>query len=502
MIKLEAIESGFFDRMKKIEPIRMLGTGMDVGELNEFSHEICFLILLNIFRRELTENPNRTRVDMIHITEEIVRDMGIETSKDNIERIVDGTLWYREPSKQENFSSTIYNEQTKKREEYVFRYLKEDREHSHWEEGGSTVYMLTEESQEMIFITREILEEFGFDVEQFYTLQLIKTGNFTKAKGSVDNLIARVRTLIKREKDHRQDMIRDPQVIFFDRQRNARKTEEEIRKQFEDEQSVFEDMFSWKSRYESLPDEKKYEAELMFENLEKARILHDNLAKIVMENIAYEMEVRVKFPESFWKTSNVSFKKDIWKNTIVKNGLRNFDQLEYILSPLFSPQVDFIYPLSWAWEEQMVRTYTQEIIEYDEEEEEENWFTEETDWELIVELWSSIFDSLLEKGHFSIEELNEISDENKEKWLSQRENIELFMMFAISEVVLIDNFEGIDERLKLFSLLCESDEKYRVLHEKKIKSKIETDKEPLLWREVHISPYTIYVEEEKDELFK
>lgn len=325
MIKLEVIESGFFDRMKKIEPIRMLGTGMDVGELNEFSHEICFLILLNIFRRELTENPNRTRVDMIHITEEIVRDMGIETSKDNIERIVDGTLWYREPSKQENFSSTIYNEQTKNREEYVFRYLKEDREHSHWEEGGSTVYMLTEESQEMIFITREILEEFGFDVEQFYTLQLIKTGNFTKAKGSVDNLIARVRTLIKREKDHRQDMIRDPQVIFFDRQRNARKTEEEIRKQFEDEQSVFEDMFSWKSRYESLPDEKKYEAELMFENLEKARILHDNLAKIVMENIAYEMEVRVKYPESFWKTSNVSFKKDIWKNTIVKNGLRNFD---------------------------------------------------------------------------------------------------------------------------------------------------------------------------------
>ena len=76
------------------------------------------------------------------------------------------------------------------------------------------------------------------------------------------------------------------------------------------------------------------------------------------------------------------------------------------------------------------------------------------------------------------------------------------MMFAISEVVLVENFEGIDERLKLFSLLCESDEKYRVLHEKKIKSKIEIYKEPLLWREVHISPYTIYVEEEKDELFK
>ena len=116
--------------------------------------------------------------------------------------------------------------------------------------------MLTEESQEMIFITREILEEFGFDIEQFYTLQLIKTGNFTKAQNSIDNLIARVRTLIRREKNYRQDMVRDPQVIFFDRQRNPRKTEEEIRKQFEDEQKVFDDMFSWKSRYDSLPRDK------------------------------------------------------------------------------------------------------------------------------------------------------------------------------------------------------------------------------------------------------
>ncbi|WP_442870584.1 hypothetical protein [Clostridium sp. Cult1] len=355
--------------------------------------------------------------------------------------------------------------------------------------------MLTEESQEMIFITREILEEFGFDVEQFYTLQLIKTGNFTKARDSVDNLIARVRTLIKREKDYRQDMIRDPQVIFFDRRRNARKTEEEIKKQFEDEQSVFEDMFSWKSRYESLPEDKRYEAEIMFQNLEKARVLHDNLAKIVMENIAYEMEVRVKYPESFWKTSDISFKRDIWQNTIVKNGLRNFEQLELVLAPLFSPQVEFIYPLNWAWEEQMVKTYTQEIIEYDEEEEEEDWFTEETDWELIAQLWSGIFDSLLAKGYFSIGELNEINSEDKQRWLSQRENIELFMMFAISEVVLVEDFEGIDERLKLFSLLCEKDERYRTLHMKKIKSKIEIDKEPLLWDEIRISPYTIYLEE-------
>lgn len=492
---MSRIEKGFFDRMKKVQVIRMLGTGMDVGELNEYVHEICFLLLLNIFRRELTENPNRTRLDMVQITQEIVREMGVETTRKNIERIVDGTLWYKDPNKQDNFSCTILNEQTNKREVFKFRYLKEDRENSHWEQGGSTVYMLTEEAQEMIFITREILEEFGFDIEQFYTLQLIKAGNFNKARNSIDNLIARVMTLIRREKDYRQDMIRDPQVIFFDRNRNPRKTEEEIRKQFDDEQKVFQEMFTWKSRFDSIPQENKIEAEIMFENLEKARVLHDNLAKIVMDNIAYEMEVRVKYPESFWKTSNISFKKDIWKNTIVKNGLHNFDQLEIVLNPLFSPMVDFIFPLDWAWDEQMIKSYADEEVEI-EEEEEEQWFGEETDWNLLVDLWIKVFNILYEKGSFSIEELNNIDNAEKEKWLIQKENIEMFMMFNISEVVLMENFEGIDERLKLFGLICERDPKFKQLNGKRIKSKIDTSKAPLLWDEVYISPYTIYLEGE------
>ncbi len=46
---------------------------------------------------------------------------------------------------------------------------------------------------------------------------------------------------------------------------------------------------------------------MMFENLERARSLHDTLAKHVMENLALEMEIRVKYPESFWKVSNYSF---------------------------------------------------------------------------------------------------------------------------------------------------------------------------------------------------
>ena len=196
------IENGFFNRMKKLQIIRMLGTGMDIGELNDYAYEICFLLIQNIFMRELSENNSRTRDDMIFITEEILSTMKLTYTREIVERIVDGTLWYRDPTKQEGFKSRIYDEDKGSKQEYIFRYFKVDREHSLWEQGGSTVYMLTEESQEMVFITREILEEFGFNLEQFYTLQLIKTGNFSKAKNSIDDLIARVKTLIIREKEY------------------------------------------------------------------------------------------------------------------------------------------------------------------------------------------------------------------------------------------------------------------------------------------------------------
>ena len=472
----------------------MLGTGMDLGNLNEYAYEICFMLIQSIFTRELRENPNRTRDDMLFITDKIIRDMNLEANREIVERIVDGTLWYRDPNKQEAFSTKIFHEESKTKEDYTFRYFKIDRENSNWEQGGSTVYMLSEESQEMIFITREILEEFGFDLEQFYTLQLIKTGNFSKARNSIDHLISRVRVLINREKDYRRDIIRDPQNIFFDRSIRGKKTEDEIKEQFEDEQKVFQNMLSWRSRYDSLPDEKKQEAEKMFDNLERARVLHDSLANHVMQNLALELEIRVKYPETFWNVSNYSFKKDIWQNHMVKNGLRNIEDLEKVVYPLFSPQMEFIYPLDWAWAEQRVQSRKKqrnviESIEYDE------WVFRETDWDLIENLYEEIFIGLLEKGRFSILELNLKEEEEKEKWLSQRENIDLFMMFVISDITLDFEYAGDDERMKLFKRLCNRDERFKSLNNKMILSKIEESEEVFSWNELFISPYTIYIEE-------
>ncbi|NLY18408.1 MAG: hypothetical protein GX045_05560 [Clostridiaceae bacterium] len=489
---------GFNERMKKIQAIRMLGTGLDAGEMQEYVHEICFLLLLKVFRREITENPDRTRDDLVFLTMEAMRDLNLKSDRIIAERITNGVLWYRDPSRQEPFRTGIFNEVAGKHEEFKFKYLTEDREHSRWDKGGPTVYMLTEIAQEIIFITREILEEFGFDIEQFYTLQLIKSGNFHKAESSVDNLIARVRTLIRRECDYREDVIRNPQVIFFDKRRNRRKSEEEIKAQFEEEQKVFQDMFSWKKRIKSFPEEQRLEAELVFENLERARMLHNELAKLVVENMALELKVRVEYPESFWRTSNLSFKKDIWQNTVIKYGLDNFDKLEYLLNPLFSADVEFIYPLDWAWEEQTIKgdSIITDLEKW-EDEEELSWEEKGVDWEQLTMLYTPVFRTLLEKGEFHYSSLNSLELKERQVWTEQKENIDMLMMLAITGVTLTTAYnmaENVDERLELFRRICERNPDIRELEGKTITSYIDKNDKWIIWDEVNISPYVIRVE--------
>ncbi|MBU5591852.1 hypothetical protein KQI89_08745 [Clostridium sp. MSJ-4] len=495
---MDLVQNGIKDRLKKINAIRLMGTGIDIGDLTSYAHEIVLYLLLSIFRREITENTNRTRSDMLYMVSDIIRDMNLDSTNKNIERLVDGLLWYKDPDRQEPFSCPIYNEETRQHEVYKFRYLKEDRENSHWEQGGSTVYMLTEEAQEIIFITREMLEEFGFDVEQFYTLQLIKSGNFNKALNSISNLIARVKTLIRRERDYRQDMIRSPQIIFFDIKRDRRKSEQEIKNQFDDEKKNFEDMLAWKNRLESFPKDKRNEAEKLFREVEKARVLHNQLAKIVIDNIAYEVRIRVNYPESFWVTSRVSFKKDIWQNIVAKNGLPTFDLIEALVAPILSPKIEFIYPLDWAWEEQIgiKDNESEEIDEISVDEDEEYQDKKVVNWELILQVWQPIFDDFIEGKGFCITELKDKDVLYKEAWLSERKNVEIFMMFVITSITFTEKsteFEKMDERMILFNKLCRKNEKYKKLIGKTIVSRLEEEQAPLCLENLFISPYKIFI---------
>lgn len=492
--------SGLHDRLKKTTAISELGRGFDIGDLNDYGHEIALYLLLKIFRREINNNHNRSKDDLIEMTGNIINEMKLGGSREKIERLVEGVLYSGDPRRQANFSVMLYDEKIRSHREFKFRYLIPDREASRWEDGGSTVYRLTETAQEIIFITREVLEEFGFDLEQFYTLQLIKNGNFSEAKDSVSNLIARVRNLIKKEKDRREDIFRNPSLIFSGNDEKRRMSEGELKEQFEKEKEVFADMFSWRDRLDNFPTGKKKEGELLFEELERARSLHDRLAELAISNLSLEMEIRTDNPDVFWKTSHISFKKDLWQNLIAKKGLPDIDLLTDLINPLFSPEQEFIFPLDWAWAEQQLYTY-KEDFENDEEEfsEEESPLKSEIDWELILDLWEDVFIELKETGNYRLEKLSHLSEEKRQRWLSQDKNLELFMMFIITDIELIEvekEYSGLDERLLLYNRLLEKNEKLGELEGKRVRARIDSKGEKInLDGRFRLSPYMLYLEE-------
>ncbi len=496
---MERANTGLNERLKKTKAIAELGQGMDAGSLNEYSHQISLYLLLKIFKREINNNQQRSRSDLIQLTVEILKEMSLEINMEEVERLVDGVLYSGDPRQQSYFHVKIYDETAAEFRDFKYRYLIPDREASNWQEGGSTVYRLSEISQEIIFITREILQEFGFDLEQFYTLQLIKNGNFKEAKGSVSNLIARVRNLIKKEKDWREDILRNPGLIFSAYKERRRRTEAEVREQFKEEKKVFSDIFVWRDRLDTFENVDQKEGELLFEELERARALHDYLAELTVSNLSLELQLRRENPDVFWQTSRLSFKKDFWQNTVLKSGLPQIDDLEKMLNPLFSPEQDFIFPLDWAWSEQQLYSYLEESEGEIETVEIDTAPEREIDWELAVELWQDVFLKLLDEGEFKLTDLNSLSTEEKEKWLSQPINLELFMMFIITDIRLkiVEEYPGLDERLHLFNKLVKAEPKLAALEGRKLKVGLtDSTKKVNLLEQFIISPYKIYLEED------
>jgi hypothetical protein len=241
------------------------------------------------------------------------------------------------------------------------------------------------------------------------------------------------------------------------------------------------------------------EGELLFEELERARSLHDYLAELTVSNLSLELQLRRENPDIFWQTSRLSFKKDFWQNTVLKSGLPKIDDLEKMLNPLFSPAQDFIFPLDWAWSEQQLYSYLEEYEGEIEVMEIESAPEREIDWELVVELWQDVFMELLEKGEFKLTKLNQLSSAEKEKWLSQQLNLELFMMFIITDIRLkiMEKYPGMDERQLLFNKLVNAESKLAALEGSKISARLtDSSKKVNLLDQFIISPYKIYLEED------
>ena len=405
---MKARWQGFGERMKRLNPIWNLASGMQLAGLKDYAQMLALSVLLEIFYREIENNPERKKQDLLAITKSCMADLNIileaDSEEELIQRFVDGLLWSGQAELHQPFTAKWFDEKDQELKDHRFRYLVEDRETSQWEKGGKTVYRCSDEAKELIFMSREILQELEITIDQLYIEHLVKNGHFQQALSGFDDLMARVKRMIARELDYRESMKRNPKIIFQQEHELRSGREQEVKQQFQEEKSRFQQMRQLLQRIST--SNQHYE---IAEKLEQTRRIHDQLASHVVENMRLEIELRYEFPNLFWKQQNITFQKSYFQDWLVLEGLPEPEDMGILMEPLFSPQTHFIYPLDWSWMEQDTDIHIEEKVKEDEEEKEEIIYQKrEVDWERVVCLWEPIFVELLEKGEYHLSRLRDI----------------------------------------------------------------------------------------------
>jgi hypothetical protein len=495
---------GFAQRMQRLNPLFELGRGMDVGELKPHIQTILMQVLLTIFYRELNDDDTRRKSDIRYMVEDSIKQMKLLADDKQMERITSGLLYQGKEEYSKPFEALYYDEIKQSWETQTFRYVTMDELYTNLELGGSIVYKLTDVAQEMIFMSREMAEEFSITIEQLYSMQLIKNGNFRKATRNLDHLISRVNRLMSKEFTFQKEMINNPKILLIEEEWQRSDNRAEIEKQFEEEKNHFRTitgMIEKTKRRNEENDSIQKELIVLQEKIGHTRQLHDRFAKLVIQNISYEMKLKAENPSLFWENSLVSFREHIYENWLLKEGVQRFEVLESVLSPLFSPKNEFILPLDWIWGEQEFdeKQLTKTVVE--EEAKESITHQRVTNWDSVIKAWSYVFQYLQTYGEFSLADLVELPLEVQDLWFEESETIDLWMMFdkkPLKIQVLHRKEETLsDEREILLHKLMIEYPQFQSFEGLKVYTKFDHRAEPFIWYRMKITPFKICVEEEK-----
>lgn len=496
---------GFAQRMQRLNPLFELGRGMEVGELKPHLQTILMQVLLTIFYKELNDDAERRKSDIRYMVEDAIKQMKLLADDKQIDRITSGLLYQGKEEYSKPFEALYYDEIRQSWETQTFRYVTMDESYTNLELGGTIVYKLTDVAQEMIFMSREMAEEFSITIEQLYSMQLIKNGNFRKATRNLDHLISRVNRLLAKEFTFQKEMINNPKILLMEEEWQRADNRAEIEKQFEEEKNHFRTITSMLEKTMQRNERDDFiqkELILLQEKIGHTRQLHDRLAKLVIQNISYEIKLKAENPSLFWETSLVSFREHIYENWLMKEGVQSFATIEKILAPLFSPKNEFILPLDWIWGEQEFDDTQSTAVVNEEEAEETIPRQRVTNWDSIIKAWSYVFQYLQTYGEFSLADLATLPLEVQDLWFEESETIDLWMMFdkkPLKVQVLHRKEETIsDEREILLCKLMKEYPQLQTFEGCKIFTKFDHRAEPFLWYQTKISPFKICVEEEKE----
>ncbi|MBO0961888.1 hypothetical protein J1P26_19470 [Neobacillus sp. MM2021_6] len=494
---------GFGKRLQRLNPLFELGRGMEVGELKPHIQTILMQVLLTIFYKELNDDDSRRKSDIKYIVEDSIKQMKLLADEKQIERITSGLLYQGKEEYSKPFESLYYDEIRQTWETQVFRYVTMDELYTNLEIGGSIVYKLTDVAQEMIFMSREMAEEFSITIEQLYSMQLIKNGNFRKATRNLDHLVSRVNRLMANEFTYQKEMVNNPKILLMEEEWQRADNRVEIEKQFEEEKNHFRTITSMIDKTKRRNEEDDYiqkELILLQEKIGHTRQLHDRFAKLVIQNISYEMKLKAENPSLFWENSLVSFREHIYENWFMKEGVHRFMDIESVLSSLFSPKNEFILPLDWVWGEQEFdeKQETEAVIE--DEAEESMTRQHVTNWDSVMKAWSYVFQFLQTNKEFSLSDLKSLPLEVQDLWFEESETIDLWMMFdkkPLKVQVLHRKVETLsDEREILLYKLMKEYPQFELFEGLKIYTMFDHRAEPFLWYQMKMTPFKICVKEE------
>ncbi|MGN7940971.1 hypothetical protein [Virgibacillus sp. 6R] len=495
---------GFAQRMQRLNPLFELGRGMEVGELKPHIQTILMQVLLSIFYRELNDDDSRRKSDIKYMVEDSIKQMKLLADEKQIERITSGLLYQGKEEYSKPFEALYYDEIRQSWETQVFRYVTMDELYTNLEIGGAIVYKLTDVAQEMIFMSREMAEEFSITIEQLYSMQLIKNGNFRKATRNLDHLISRVNRLMANEFTFQKEMINNPKILLIEEEMQRADNRVEIEQQFEEEKNHFRtitNMIEKTKRRNEADDSIQRELILLHEKIGHTRQLHDRFAKLVIQNISYEMKLKAENPSLFWENSLVSFREHVYENWLMKEEVHHFGQIETVLSPLFSPKNEFILPLDWIWGEQEFDEAQQQNTVVEEEPEESITIQRVTNWDSVIKAWSYVFQYLQTYKEFSLADLIDLPKEVQALWLEETETIDLWMMFdkkPLKIQVLYRKEETLsDEREILLYKLMQEYPQFQRFEGMKIFTLFDHRAEPFHMSRIKMTPFKLCVEEEK-----
>ncbi|MDQ0229123.1 uncharacterized protein YpuA (DUF1002 family) [Metabacillus malikii] len=494
---------GFAERMQRLNPLFALGRGMEVGEIKPHLQTILMQVLLAIFYRELNDDANRRKSDIKYIVDDCIKQMKLLADERQIDRITSGLLYQGKEELSQPFEALYYDELRQAWDTQVFRYVTMDELYTNLEMGGAIIYKLTDVAQEMIFMSREMAEEFSITIEQLYSMQLIKNGNFRKATRNLDHLISRVNRLMANEFSFQKEMMNNPKILLAEEEMQRADNRVEIENQFEEEKNHFRtitSMIEKTKRRNEADDFIQKELIILQEKISHTRQLHDRFAKLVIQNISYEMKLKAENPSLFWENSLVSFREHFYENWLLKEGVKQFTQLETVLSPLFSPKNEFILPLDWIWGEQEFDEDMQQTPVIEEEAEAEVPTPRVTNWESVVKAWSYVFQYLQTYKQFSLADLADLPVEIQDLWFEESETIDLWMMFdkkPLKIQVLHRKEETLsDEREILLYKLMKEYPQFQIFEGSNIFTEFDHRAKPLRWQRMKMTPFKICIKEE------